>query len=156
MSIKEAILNIPIWKVAVSLLAICLLLVFFIEYAFMKTVFSTINHSITYFEKSANEDKKEIDSDIKDVNERQQYDAAMSEYSSAELHIHFDASNQERGCFNFKNIKRFEAMQKLAYVKQHAFAKKSVDEYLLEYRLKAKNGFDNHEFDPKLCEEKSV
>jgi len=151
MTIKEAILAMPVKKAA--LLAACLIIVFLflVQSLFINQVFSIINKSVTHFERIAKADKNEVDKDFREFDEQRAYDRQMTDHNSDRLQLSILASPQEEGCYHLKNIKRFEALQTFTYVKHSEAARNNIQSELRESRDAIKVLKEKNEFDPALC-----
>ena len=153
MKIKEAIMEMPVKKAAVLAACSIIFLMFVVQSLFVNQVFSIINRTITGFERIAKDDARELDKDLRETNEQMAYDAQMTAHNTDYLNLSILATPQEKGCYHVKNIKRFEAMQSMAFVKHYDAASRSVEYELGQSRKAIKEGIEKHEFDPALCKE---
>ena len=151
MTIKEAILAMPVKKAAVIAVCVILLILFLVQSLFINQVFSIINRSVTHFERIAKEDTDDMNKDFSEFDERRAYDLQITDHNSDRLQLSINASPQEEGCYHLKNIKRFETMQSLAYVKHSNIARDNIESELRESRDAIKTLEAKHEFNPALC-----
>ena len=151
MSIKVKILAMPAWKAAGITIAGVMFIAIGTEWYLVNKVFSHIHNGISYFEKITKEDDDDFNNDVRERNERDEYNNAMNEYTSADLSIHDFSTIQGKGCFHYENIKRFEAMQKMIYARKNKFILNDVNRLLNQNKKEVKKALDNHEFDPAQC-----
>lgn len=151
MKLYNAIMEMPVKKVAVIAICTFLVLMFMAQSLFVNQVFSIINRSITNFENIAKDDDNEFNKDMREFDEHRAYDAQMSAHNSDRLNLSILASPQEKGCFHEKTVKRFETMQSMAYVKHSEAARSNVEFELKESRDAIKTAIAKHEFNPSLC-----
>lgn len=151
MTIKEAILAMPVKKAAVLAACFIIVILFLVQALFINQVISIIDRSVTQFERIAKSDKAEVDKDFREFDEQRAYDRQITEHNSDRLRLSITASPQEEGCYHLKNIKRFEAMQTFAYVKHSKAARNNIQSELLESREAIKMLNEKNEFNPTLC-----
>lgn len=152
MRFKDTFMEMPVKKAVVLVVLSILFLMFAIQSLFINKIFSIINRSITHFEHIAKDDKRELDKDLREVNEEIAYDRARSAHETEYLNLRSDAPPQAKGCFHWNSIKQFEAMLTLPYVKHQQFARAAVERQLRESREAVNQAIAKHEFDPTLCD----
>ena len=152
MRLKDAFLEMPVKKAAVLVVFAILLVMFVVQALFINQVFTIINRSVTRFEHMANEDKRELANDLREVDEEIAYNRARSAYEKDISNLPHDASPQVRGCHHMKIIERLEAMHNLPYVKQYKFAHDAVENHLFDSHEAVNMALERQQFDPMLCE----
>lgn len=151
MKIYDTIMEMPVKKVAIVVVCAVIILIFLVQALFVNQVFSIINRNITHFDQLFKQDEIEHNKDLREFDEHHAYDMQMSAHNDEQFHMTNFAPHQERGCYFLKNIKRFEAMQAMAYVKHTETARHLVEFELKESRDALKVALEKHEFDPALC-----
>jgi hypothetical protein len=151
MKFKEAFMEMPVRKAVVLVVCTVLFLMFIVQTLFVNQVFSIINRNITHFDQLFKQDDKEHNKDLREFDEHYAYDMQMSAHTDEQFHMTNFAPPQERGCYYIRNIKRFEAMQAMAYVKRTEPVRQLVESELKESRDALKVALAKHEFDPALC-----
>lgn len=151
MKFKEAFMGMPVKKAALLVVCAVLFLMFIVQTLFINQIFSIINRDITHFERLFKQDEIEHNNDLREFDEHHAYDMQMSAHNNEQFHMTNFAPNQDRGCYYLKNIKRFEAMQAMPYVKYTEAARHLVEFELKESRDALKLALEKNEFDPALC-----
>jgi hypothetical protein len=151
MKFKEAFMEMPVKKAVVLVVCTILFLMFIVQTLFINQVFSIINRNITHFGQLFKQDEIEHKKDLSEFDEHHAYDMQMWAHTSEQFHMTNFAPHQDRGCYYIRNIKRFEAMQAMAYVKHTQAARELVEFELKESRDALKVALEKHEFDPALC-----
>lgn len=151
MKFKEAFMEMPVRKAAVLVVCTILFLMFIVQTLFVNQVFYIINRNITHFEQLFKQDDIEHNKDLREFDEHYAYDMQMSAHNAEQFHMTNFAPDQERGCYYIRNIKRFEAMRAMTYVKHTEAVRLLVENELKESRDALKVALAKHEFDPALC-----
>jgi hypothetical protein len=152
MGIKENMLNMPAWKAAalgiIGILSITLIIESFINHK----VFSVLNGNVSHFKKVFKDDENEVNTDLRESDERFDYNNAMSDYMTAQHDLSIHATPQEVGCFHIGMINRYKKMLELPYVKHNQYAHDSLVKDISGEQAIVQASIENHEFDPAQCE----
>lgn len=151
MNIKEIILDMPAKKMVLFGFVLLLAVIWLVQSLFVNQVISVLNRGVTYFETMAKADTDEAANDMRETDEQMQYDQLMSEHHSAQLNLSVLATPQQRGCYQANNIKLFEKMKSIAYVKHHPQELTYIASEIKESQEAIDQLTKDHQFDPNLC-----
>lgn len=152
MNIKEILLDMPAKKLVLFGFVALLAVIWLVQSLFINQVLSVLSHGVTYFERMAKEDTNEMANDMRATDEQMQYDQMISDHHSAELSLSVLATAQQRGCYHANNIKLFEKMKTIAYVKHHPQTLTYISNEISESQEMVNQLIKSHQFDPTLCE----
>lgn len=151
MSIKEIVLDMPAKRLLMSVILLLIGFAWVVQSLAINRVFTFISHGVSYFERIATDEAKEMANDRRESDEFNQFTHMLYDYQAVGLGENVYASNQSTGCYDVKCIHVIERMKSIAYVKNNPHTLKYIDSQIEKHQKRIDELVGRHEFNPELC-----